>query len=197
MPWKKYALAPSSAAMIQGYAQQVAEVVDAHHASQSRHARRLGTSAPPTAAAAASSAAVAANTVSTLNHSSGQVEKTGRWTSEEHRLFLQGLEQYGKGWKKITTLIKSQTVVQIRTHAQKYFQKLAKARQNGKALGVVCMGNYVSLVLIEIADIPLFIYFPQFSPRTNYFLQPNTPPTCTNALTLEEKNQWEAHMRPK
>jgi len=62
----------------------------------------------------------------------GQGENTGRWTAEEHRLFLQGLEQHGKGWKKIASLIKSRTVVQIRTHAQKYFQKLAKARQNGE-----------------------------------------------------------------
>jgi SHAQKYF class myb-like DNA-binding protein len=59
-------------------------------------------------------------------------ENTGRWTTEEHRLFLQGLEQHGKGWKKIASLIKSRTVVQIRTHAQKYFQKMAKARQNGE-----------------------------------------------------------------
>ncbi|KAL7554580.1 hypothetical protein ACHAWF_019042 [Thalassiosira exigua] len=67
-------------------------------------------------------------------------ENTGRWTAEEHRLFLQGLEQHGKGWKKIATLIKSRTVVQIRTHAQKYFQKLAKARQNGEAVGMVGAG---------------------------------------------------------
>mmetsp|Transcript_23558 Transcript_23558/g.49344 ORF Transcript_23558/g.49344 Transcript_23558/m.49344 type:complete len:1138 (-) Transcript_23558:485-3898(-) len=141
MPPKKYATAPSSAAMIQGYAQQAASVAAAHHASQSRQARPPSTIAPPAASAAASSAAVAANTVSTLNHSSGQVENTGRWTSEEHRLFLQGLEQHGKGWKKIATLIKSRTVVQIRTHAQKYFQKLAKARQNGEAAGGVGMGT--------------------------------------------------------
>lgn len=61
-----------------------------------------------------------------------QGENTGRWTAEEHRLFLEGLEKHGKGWKKIASLIKSRTVVQIRTHAQKYFQKLAKARQNGE-----------------------------------------------------------------
>ena len=30
-----------------------------------------------------------------------QGENTGRWTAEEHSLFLQGLEQHGKGWKKI------------------------------------------------------------------------------------------------
>lgn len=36
---------------------------------------------------------------------------------------------YGKGWKKIASLIKTRTVVQIRTHAQKYFLKLSKSRQ--------------------------------------------------------------------
>ena len=70
-----------------------------------------------------------------------QGENTGRWTAEEHRLFLQGLEQHGKGWKKIASLIKSRTVVQIRTHAQKYFQKLAKARQNGEEGDVAMEGR--------------------------------------------------------
>ncbi|KAI9913751.1 hypothetical protein PsorP6_005127 [Peronosclerospora sorghi] len=52
---------------------------------------------------------------------------TGRWTEAEHQLFLQGLETFPyRAWKKIATLIKTRTVVQIRTHAQKYYQKLEK-----------------------------------------------------------------------
>jgi len=54
----------------------------------------------------------------------------GRWTREEHLMFIKGLDMYGKGWKKIAGLIKTRTVVQIRTHAQKYFLKLTKARQH-------------------------------------------------------------------
>ncbi|KAG5188176.1 hypothetical protein JKP88DRAFT_155917, partial [Tribonema minus] len=53
-------------------------------------------------------------------------QNTGRWTYSEHCLFLKGLDAHGKAWKKIASLIKTRTVVQIRTHAQKYFQKLAK-----------------------------------------------------------------------
>ncbi|GMH63892.1 hypothetical protein TrRE_jg11122, partial [Triparma retinervis] len=73
------------------------------------------------------------NSVSSIGTTSQtSSSSTGRWTTEEHRLFLQGLELHGKGWKKIASLIQSRTVVQIRTHAQKYFQKLAKARASGE-----------------------------------------------------------------
>ena len=54
---------------------------------------------------------------------------TGRWTSEEHSLFLQGLQLYNKQWKQIAELVKTRTVVQIRTHAQKYFQKMDKMKE--------------------------------------------------------------------
>lgn len=49
---------------------------------------------------------------------------TGRWSAKEQNLFVQGLSKYGRDWKKIGTLIPSRTLVQIRTHAQKMFQKL-------------------------------------------------------------------------
>eukprot|EP00981_Chlorochromonas_danica_P001222 scaffold268_cov210-Ochromonas_danica.AAC.17 len=54
-------------------------------------------------------------------------ESTGRWTRQEHELFLEALKKYGKEWKKVASMVKTRTVVQTRTHAQKYFQKLAKA----------------------------------------------------------------------
>lgn len=53
-------------------------------------------------------------------------EHTGRWTKEEHEAFLKGLQLYGKEWKKVAAKVKTRTVVQTRTHAQKYFQKLQK-----------------------------------------------------------------------
>lgn len=61
-------------------------------------------------------------------------------------MFIKGLEMYGKGWKKIAGLIKTRTVVQIRTHAQKYFLKLTKARQQvefngGLSLDVKQLGS--------------------------------------------------------
>lgn len=36
---------------------------------------------------------------------SNQPSVAGRWTDEEHDLFLQGLKLYGKEWKKIASLV--------------------------------------------------------------------------------------------
>mmetsp|Transcript_32966 Transcript_32966/g.60782 ORF Transcript_32966/g.60782 Transcript_32966/m.60782 type:complete len:309 (-) Transcript_32966:375-1301(-) len=102
--------------------------------------------APENAAPPASSARAPPNTVSATKPTTPKLENAGRWTAEEHRLFLQGLEQYGnKGWKEIATLIQSRTVVQTRTHAQKYFKKLSKARQNGEGVAEVDMGAGIAI----------------------------------------------------
>ena len=61
---------------------------------------------------------------------------TGRWTKDEHEKFLDGIRIYGKEWKKIASMIDTRTVVQIRTHAQKYFQKLAKKRNQALNGGI-------------------------------------------------------------
>jgi len=63
-------------------------------------------------------------------------EKTGRWTEVEHEAFKQGLELYGKEWVKVAELVGSRSVVQTRTHAQKYFQRLLKVANMDK-LGIV------------------------------------------------------------
>lgn len=53
----------------------------------------------------------------------GDKDKVGRWSEQEHLVFLEGLHTYGKQWKTIAGMIGTRTVVQVRTHAQKYFQK--------------------------------------------------------------------------
>lgn len=52
--------------------------------------------------------------------------RNGRWTKDEHDLFLKGLQMYGKDWKMITNIVKTRSLVQIRTHAQKYFMRQEK-----------------------------------------------------------------------
>ena len=48
----------------------------------------------------------------------------GRWTKEEHLLFIDAIFQYGNEWKKIQDYIKTRSTIQIRSHAQKFFTKL-------------------------------------------------------------------------
>ncbi|KAL4471332.1 hypothetical protein ABPG72_011109 [Tetrahymena utriculariae] len=50
----------------------------------------------------------------------------GRWTKEEHLRFVEGLSLYGKNWKKVEEHVGSRTGAQIRSHAQKFFNKLER-----------------------------------------------------------------------
>lgn len=66
-----------------------------------------------------------------LPHSEGKLvepgqENTGRWSKVEHEAFLLGLQLYGREWRKVAELVQTRTVMQTRTHAQKYFLKLLK-----------------------------------------------------------------------
>jgi SHAQKYF class myb-like DNA-binding protein len=73
-------------------------------------------------------------------------EHTGRWTKEEHEAFLSALQMYGKEWKKVAAKVKTRTVVQTRTHAQKYFQKLQKAMESG--------GSKEDIAAVEMGTAP-------------------------------------------
>ncbi|KAL8232589.1 hypothetical protein R6Q57_002367 [Mikania cordata] len=52
------------------------------------------------------------------------------WTDPEHDKFLEALQLFDRDWKKIEAFIGSKTVIQIRSHAQKYFLKVQKSGTN-------------------------------------------------------------------
>lgn len=59
-------------------------------------------------------------------HASGNTRERKRgvpWTEEEHKMFLLGLQQVGKGdWRGISrNFVKTRTPTQVASHAQKYF----------------------------------------------------------------------------
>ncbi|WVZ98753.1 hypothetical protein U9M48_044147 [Paspalum notatum var. saurae] len=66
--------------------------------------------------------------------SGGEERRRGvPWTEEEHKLFLEGLEKYGRGdWRNISRWsVKSRTPTQVASHAQKYFIRQASAASRG------------------------------------------------------------------
>lgn len=71
------------------------------------------------ASASAGKMAQMESTLSPPRTSSGSLkltknsEKIGRWTEEEHNIFLEGLSKHGKQWKTIANMIGTRTVVQV------------------------------------------------------------------------------------
>jgi len=52
------------------------------------------------------------------------------WSEPEHDKFLEALQLFDRDWKKIKAFVGSKTVIQIRSHAQKYFLKVEKSGTN-------------------------------------------------------------------
>ncbi|XP_037458678.1 protein REVEILLE 8-like isoform X1 [Triticum dicoccoides] len=48
------------------------------------------------------------------------------WTDPEHDKFIEALLLFDRDWRKIEAFVGSKTVIQIRSHAQKYFLKVQK-----------------------------------------------------------------------
>ncbi len=67
----------------------------------------------------------------------------GRWTMDEHKLFIVGLKKFGKNWKKLEGFIETRTSSQIRSHAQKYFNKKDKEQTQNE--------NFSKIFLLSVS----------------------------------------------
>lgn len=65
------------------------------------------------------------------NGTDGGRKLIGRWTKEEHQRFVEGLNKFGKNWKKVEEFVGTRTGAQIRSHAQKFFNRLQKESPGG------------------------------------------------------------------
>lgn len=58
--------------------------------------------------------------------------QNGRWTKEEHRKFVEAVKLYGKNWKRVEEHVATRTGAQIRSHAQKFFNRIEKEHKLDK-----------------------------------------------------------------
>lgn len=65
-----------------------------------------------------------------LKSSLSQSTTNGRWTTEEHDRFIEGLKKYGKNWNMVSAFVGTRKSDQTRSHAQKFLKRLLK--QNDK-----------------------------------------------------------------
>jgi SHAQKYF class myb-like DNA-binding protein len=72
--------------------------------------------------------------------SNPKIKQPGRWMDDEHERFITGnilllniaIKLYGKKWRKVEEYVGTRTGIQIRSHAQKYFNKLNKLQNEQK-----------------------------------------------------------------
>lgn len=53
---------------------------------------------------------------------------SGRWKVDEHQRFVEAIIKFGNDWKQVQKYVRTRSSTQARSHAQKFFMKIKKAK---------------------------------------------------------------------
>ena len=50
------------------------------------------------------------------------------WTEEEHKSFCDAIQKHGRDWSRVTEIVGTKTIQQVRSHAQKHFKRIQREK---------------------------------------------------------------------
>ena len=97
------------------------------------------------------------------------ISKKGHWSWEEHKRFVEAIVKYGIQWEKIKYAVKTRTDIQVRSHAQKFYKKLKKYKNEQLGIdftsdtihNIKDMITHVRSVNDDYDLVKIFLYFPK------------------------------------
>jgi SHAQKYF class myb-like DNA-binding protein len=67
---------------------------------------------------------------------------SGRWNKAEHDRFIEAIKKFGKDWKSVENYIQTRSGSQIRSHAQKFFNRIISKYKIDKSAVISFINNY-------------------------------------------------------